>query len=141
MNIIPNGTEVLIFKYIREWDKQNEENYIIGTIQSSKTSDDLSYHGSPWYEQIYEVLGQDEKTYIGCYGRGLIGNSYFRTIDDNINVLKSRITDNEQEILKIQEKNKDYEKQIIELEEILNFQEQKESIITKKLTPHKKHRK
>jgi len=59
MNIIPNGTEVLIFKYIREWDKQNEENYIIGTIQSSKTSDDLSYHGSPWYEQIYEVLGQD----------------------------------------------------------------------------------
>lgn len=139
MKIKPNGTEVLIFNYIREWGpNQDEENYIIGTIQSSKISDDLSYHGSPWYEQIYEVLGQDGKTYIGCYGSGLIGNSYFRTVDDHINVLKSRITDNKQEILKIQEKNKDYERKIIELEKILNFQEQKESIITKKLTPHKK---
>lgn len=35
MEIIPNGTEVLIFKYIREWNKQDEENYIVGTIQTS----------------------------------------------------------------------------------------------------------
>lgn len=59
MKIIPNGTEVLIYKYVREWNKQDDENYIVGIVQSSKTSDDLSYHGSPWYEQIYEVLGED----------------------------------------------------------------------------------
>lgn len=51
MNIIPNGTEVLIFKYFREWGtSQNDEDYIIGIVQSSEKSDDLSYHGSPWYK-------------------------------------------------------------------------------------------
>ena len=76
--IIPNGTEVLIFKYIREWGpNQDDENYTVGTIQSSKTSDDLSVHGSPYYVQIYEVLGTDGKKYIGTYGTGLIGNSFF----------------------------------------------------------------
>ena len=116
MEIIPNGTEVLIFKYIRERNKQDEEHYLIGTIQTSRTSDDLSYHGSPWYEQIYEVLGEDGKRYIGTYGTGIIRNSYFRTIDDHIRVLKNRINDNEQEILKIQEKNDRYFMQIKKLE-------------------------
>ena len=135
MNIIPNGTEVLIFKYVREWgSNQNDENYILGTVQSSKISDDLSCHGSPWYEQIYEVLGEDENIYVGCYRTGIIGNSYFRTIDDHIRVLKNRINDNEQEILKIQEKNDRYFIQIKELKERLKPQEQIKSVIAKKLT-------
>ena len=133
MKIIPNGTKVLIFKYIRERNKQDEENYIVGTIQTSRISDDLSYHGSPWYEQIYEVLGEDENIYVGCYGTGIIGNSYFRTIDDHIRVLKNRINDNEQEILKIQEKNDRYFMQIKKLEKSSKKQEQNSSVLTKKL--------
>jgi len=118
MKIKPNGTEVLIFNYIREWGpNQDEENYIIGTIQSSKISDDLSYQGNPWYEQIYEVLGQDNKIYRGCYERGIIGNYFFRTKEDHINILKRRIKRNEEEILKIQEKNKEYERQISKISE------------------------
>lgn len=47
MKLIPNGTEVLIFKYIREWGpNQNELSYITGIVQSSELSDDLSCHGS-----------------------------------------------------------------------------------------------
>lgn len=134
MEIIPNGTEVLIFKYIRERNKQDEEHYLIGTIQTSRTSDDLSYHGSPWYVKIYEVLGEDENIYVGCYGKGIIGSYYFRTIDDHIKVLKNRINDNEQEILKIQEKNDRYFIQIKELKERLKPQEQIKSVIAKKLT-------
>lgn len=134
MEIIPNRTEVLIFKYIRERNKQDEEHYLIGTIQTSRTSDDLSYHGSPWYVQIYEVLGEDENIYVGCYGTGIIGSYYFRTIDDHIRVLKNRINDNEQEILKIQEKNDRYFIQIKELKERLKPQEQIKSVIAKKLT-------
>ena len=135
MKIIPNGTEVFIFKYIRAWGSdQDDEKYIIGTIQSSKTSDDLSYHGSPWYEQIYEVIGEDGKQYIGTYGRGVIGNSFFRTKEDHISVLKHRINENEQEILKLKEKNNKYLDRIIILEDELKQQCQDESVITKKLT-------
>lgn len=142
MNIIPSGTEVLIFKYIREWGPdQDDENYIIGTIQSSKTSDDLSYHGSPWYEQIYEVLGEDGKRYIGTYGRGLIGNSFFRTKEDHISVLKHRINKNEQEILKLKEKNDKYLNKIIILENESKQQCQSESVITKKITQPKQCKK
>jgi len=134
MKIIPNGVEVLIFKYIREWGpNQDDENYIIGTIQSSEISDDLSYHGSPWYEQIYEVLGEDGKIYRGNYGRVLIGNCFFRTREDHISVLKRRINNNEQEILKLKEKNNEYLKKIIELENELKNQTQCEPATPKKL--------
>lgn len=142
MNIIPNGTEVLIFKYIREWGpNQDDENYIIGTAQSSKTSDDLSYYGSPWYEQIYEVLGEDGKRYIGTYDSGLIGNSFFRTKEDHISILKRRINNNEQKILKLKEKNDRYFRKIITLENESKQQCQSESGITKKLVPSKQCKK
>lgn len=138
MEIIPNGTEVLIFKYVREWGpNQDDENYIIGTVQSSKTSDDLSYHGSSWYEQTYEVLGEDGKIYCGNYGRGCIGNSFFRTKEEHISVLKSRINNNEQEILKLKEKNDRYFRTISKLENESKQQAQSESVITKKLIPSK----
>lgn len=108
MDIIPNGTEVLIFEYIREWGpRQDDENYISkGIIKSSKQSEDLSYHGSPCYIQIYEVLGEDGKKYTGTYGNGsvLIGNMFFRTKEHQINVLNLKISDNEEKILKLKEK-------------------------------------
>ena len=111
--IIPNGTEVLIFRYIREWKtKQDDEHFIMGIIQSSNESDDLSHHGSSYYEQIYKVLGVDGKKYIGTYGHGLTGNYIFRTREDYIRVLKNKIKNNNEEILKIQSKNDEYENQI-----------------------------
>lgn len=111
--IIPNGTEVLIFKYIREWGvNQDDEHYILGVVQSSKKSDDLSHHGSPLYEQIYEVLGQDGNKYIGTYNRGLIGDSFFRTREDHIETLKGKISNNNEKILIMQEKNIEYNNQI-----------------------------
>ena len=121
MNIIPNGTEVLIFKYFRERGPyQDDENYIYGIIKSSKTSDDLSYHGTSWYEQIYEVLGEDGKRYVGTYGRGLIGNSFIMTKEDYIRLLKYKISDNEEEILKLNEKNHIYVNKLNELENRLD---------------------
>lgn len=110
---IPKGTEVLIFKYVREWGlNQDDEHFILGVVQSSKKSDDLSCHGSPWYEQIYEVLGEDGNKYIGTYGKGLIGNSFFRTREDHIEALKRKISSNNESILILQEKNTEYNNQI-----------------------------
>ena len=104
--ILSNGTEVLIFKYISAWGpNQDDENYIIGTIQSSKKSNDLSIHGSSYTVQVYEVLGNDGRIYIGTYGSGLIGNSFFRTLEDHIKALKSKISRNEEQIMKLEVKN------------------------------------
>lgn len=111
--IIPNGTEVLIFKYVREWGpNQDDENYIVGTIKSSRMSDDMSIHGSLKCVQIYEVLGEDGNRYIGTYGNGIIGNSFFRTKEDHIKILKRKQSTNREKILKLQEKNFEYDKQI-----------------------------
>ena len=138
MDIIPNGTEVLIFEYIREWGpRQDDENYISkGIIKSSKQSEDLSYHGSPWYEQIYEVLGEDGKEYTGTYGIGSVfnGNMFFRTKEHQIYVLNLKISDNEEKILKLKEKNNEYLKKIAILENELKQQSPNEPVKTKKLT-------
>ena len=59
--LLPNGTEVFIFKYIREWGlNQDNENYIRGTIQNSKLTGDLSNHGSIWEKYFYTVLEKME---------------------------------------------------------------------------------
>ena len=49
-NVLANGTEVLIFKNFKAYtSEQDEINFITGIIVSSKESEDLSYHGSPYY--------------------------------------------------------------------------------------------
>lgn len=117
MNIIANGTEVLIFKYVREWElNQDDENYICGIVQSSKISDDLSWHGSSWNELIYEVLDEDGNRYVGSYGRGVRGNCFIRTREDYIRFLKDRINYNKQEILKLNEINDRYIREMVKLE-------------------------
>lgn len=133
--IIPNGTKVLIFRYIRisgmsEFN-QEDDRYITGVIKSSEISDDLSYHGSPYYEQIYEVLGEDGETYIGTHNIGLIGNYFFRTREEHIEVLKRKIITNNENILKLQEKNNEYNNQIALLEKKIKRKVKVKKIITK----------
>ena len=117
--IIPNGTQVLIFKYIREWGpNQDDEHFTVGSVQRSKPSNDLSHHGSPWCVQIYEVLGNDGIIYTGTYGTGLVGNNFFRTKEDHIEILKRKISSNEETIFQLQAKNADYNEQINSLVEL-----------------------
>ena len=111
--IMPNGTEVLIFRNFHSlYYNQENEIFIVGVILCSRESEDLSYHGSPYYEQIYEVLGQDGKKYIGTYQSCLIGNYIFRTKEDHIERLKNIINKNNKEILKIKNKNIELNNQI-----------------------------
>lgn len=111
--IIPNGTEVLIFKYVSGLGpKQDDEHYILGIILSSEMSENLSYHGSSWHERIYTVLGKDGNKYIGTYGTGLLGNSFFRTREDHVEILKRKILNNIESISMLQEENVEYNNQI-----------------------------
>ena len=95
------GTEVLIFNDGNDWDSNQEiEDYIRGTIIKSEMSDDLSYHGSPWYEYYYTVVGENGREYFGRYG------SYFKTEEGYIGYLESYIVDNEKQILKLEKENR-----------------------------------
>lgn len=125
--VLENGTRVLIFKYVRGWSpNQDNEHYISGVIKSSKLSDDLSCHGSPYYEQIYFVLGDDGEEYYGVYGRGLLGNAFFRTIEDHITYLETEISQNNNQIKKLENINNRYKEIINDLE-----RQKLESIIEK----------
>ena len=107
------GDEVLIFKYIREWGiNQDDEHYIKGIVLKSKMSDDLSYHGSPWCVMNYTVLGEDGKEYFGNYRNPNLGDSFFMTQVDYINYLERKIARNEEKILEINKKNKKIQKMI-----------------------------
>lgn len=117
MKIIENGTEVLIFKYISQRGiRQNEDNYILGEVISSEKSHDLSYHGSPYHVQIYQVIGEDGMLYRGSYDTGTIGNSYFRTKEDHIKKLYQRVEQNNQNIQKLATQNNEYYEKIKEIE-------------------------
>lgn len=61
--IIPNGTEVLIFYDFKGQSRgANEREFVKGVVVNSRESNDLSYHGSAWYEQIYNVIDEMVET-------------------------------------------------------------------------------
>ena len=107
--IISNGTEVLIFSENKNNDSKilEKKKSIKGVIISSKKSEDLSYHGSPWYEQIYTVLGDNGKTYEATYGsaNSLIGNVYILTVDHYIKYINHLIEENNKIFSLLKSKN------------------------------------
>ena len=107
------GDELLIFKYIPEWGlHQDYEHFIRGKIIKSEISDDLSYHGSPWYKMNYTVLGEDGKQYFGNYKHPHLGNSFFMTKEDYIYFLKNKLKNNKEKILEITTENKKIQEMI-----------------------------
>ena len=111
---LPAGTEVLIFKYIREWGiDQDYIHFKKGVIQNSVLSEDLSTHGSPYFKNFYTVKGEDGLLYFGTYGEGTIGGSFFRTKEDHQAYLSG-------EIRSLQEKRASLDAQIDELREMIS---------------------
>ena len=112
-NKITEGMEVLIFRYIPEWGyNQDNEHYIIGTVLKKEKYDDVSCHDNSWQKQVYTVLGEDGEVYIGNYGMGLVGNSFFRTREDQIKFLRRNSAINNANIFILQHRNSEYNKQI-----------------------------
>ncbi len=104
------GEEVLIF-HVSNNMKENE--YIKGKIISSRESEDLSHHGSPWYETIYVVRDENGHIYIGTYNRDILGeNVFFRTPEDHIKYLQEKINRNYRKIYDINCENETYSETI-----------------------------
>ena len=105
--IIPNGTQVLVFYQPtgHKYQNSNEGKFIKGTIISSKESEDLSYHGSPWYVQIYTILGEDGEEYEATHNSNLVGAYLFRTPEEQVDRIKYAIQDNHNKIDDINKEN------------------------------------
>lgn len=106
--IIPNGTEVLIFFDSKNCSNNDvEKSFIKGVVISSKMSEDLSCHGSPWYEQIYTVKGENDNIYEATYLISAFEEFYIRTIEDYINYLNYKIKENHKKIINIEKENQE----------------------------------
>ena len=122
--IIPNGTKVLIFNYNPSYSpKQDERHLIMGIIKESETKEISTLHGSPWNVQAYKVLGEDGTLYYGTYDKGIVGNNYFRTIEDHIEFIKNIIKSNYETISELNDKNIDLYDYIENLTDTLYEQE------------------
>ena len=65
--IMPNGTEVLIFYDFKGQSRgANEREFVKGVVVNSRESNDLSYHGSAWYEQIVIFILADHDSNCHC---------------------------------------------------------------------------
>ena len=113
--ILQYDEEVLIFKVS---NNMKEDEYIKGKVISSRESEDLSHHGSPWYEKIYDVRGEDGHIYTGTYNRDIIGKDiFFRTPEDHIKYLQEKINKNYRKIYDINCENETYREIINSLKE------------------------
>ena len=130
-SIIPDNTEVLIFNSNRHAAGEVDTIFIKGTITSSIESEDLSQHGSPWYEQIYYVLGEDENVYSGTYKTPIIGRHYFMTVEDYKQRLADMIKLNNGTIKDIQDKNKEYQNMIDSFDKTEFYDNDKKLVKTK----------
>lgn len=110
------GEEVLRFRKKNYSPEYSLEPYVVGTVLSSRMSHDLSYHGSPWYEEIYEVLGEDGSVYIGNYGSAITHDSYFLRREDYIRYLSYVQKKNRENIQIIRKFNRDIQGVIQQLQ-------------------------
>ena len=83
-NRIPEGTEVLIFRYVGSMGPyQDNFHFKKGIIESCMEIEELTYtRDLPKKRFFYTVLGEDGKRYRGNYGTGNIGSNFFRTAED-----------------------------------------------------------
>lgn len=121
--IIPNGTEVIVFFYPSNDStstRLESSRTFKGKIISSRESEDLSYHGSAWYEQIYTIEDENGKRYEATYGNAYINNFFIRTIEHHKKMIESTIQSYDE---KIAEMNKRKERLSALLEELSNSDE------------------
>lgn len=115
--IIPNGEEVLLFRESQDIHHRNvnKTKYIKGVVVSSKDSENLSYHGSEWYERIYTIIDDEGKSYEATHNIAYIGPFYIRTIKEHIVNLREAIQDNYDKMRELYADNEIISKSLEEL--------------------------
>ncbi len=105
-DVIENGEEVLIFH--ESGSCRDIKKFIKGKVINSYDSDDLSWHGSPWYVKIYDVLGENGQEYTCTYGHALnfITSYCIKTVDDYLACVQYTMRDNKNKIEEIRKHNK-----------------------------------
>lgn len=115
------GTPVLIFERTNErGENLKSYNFLMGKVVSSRLSEDLSHHGSPWHLVLYTVMDEKFREYTATDGEFCLTDYYILTVDKYIEYLKDYLSKNNQKLLNIYEKNSKLLKVISSLVEIKN---------------------
>ena len=103
-NIMPNGTEVLIFK---NTDNKNQEmNFIKGMVIGSYEENEVIDNENTITIRHYNVYGEDGEEYNATKNYAHKGNFYIRTIDEYIEYLRNTLFNNNREIIELNHLNK-----------------------------------
>ena len=103
-NIMPNGTEVLIFK---NTDNKNQEmNFIKGMVIGSYEENEKIDSENTITIRHYNVYGEDGEEYNATKNYAHKGNFYIRTIDEYIEYLRNTLFNNNKKIIELNHLNK-----------------------------------
>ena len=105
--IVPNGEIVYVFYGCERAEDKDYTRFKRGKVVNSYQSDDLSYHGSSWYVQVYELVLEDGSRIKCTNGTvyNFISNRYFLTTDQYLNVINYNITQNLDKINELKKRN------------------------------------
>lgn len=105
--VVQNGEIVFVFTGFASPSERDDTKYIKGKVISSQQSDDLSYHGSSWYVQIYKVLLENGQTVTCTEGSpySFISNHFFRTAENYLHVINYDVSENNKKISELKKYN------------------------------------
>lgn len=106
------GSRVLIFQTYGDEKPLKDENgeFIMGTIIGYTLSDDIDCHGPAWYEKIYTVQDDNGNLYTGTRRRiTQVGEPfYFYSVEDYTRVVEYRTSEIRGAIRYLLQENSDH---------------------------------
>lgn len=92
------GNDVCIFTKRRRRFKKDLQPFFRGKVVDCGLLKDTAFHGSPWFIDVYKVLGDDGQTTLNCYRDNVTGKAFCYTDQEAVVPLEFMILKSEDEI-------------------------------------------
>ena len=113
--VMPNGTEVLIFKNTSNDIHQDTMRFIKGMIIGSYEEKEDIAEDISLYHHIYTVFGEDAEEYKATYGYAHKGDFFIRTIEEHIEYLTNALYNNNYKVEELKSINNMIKETILHL--------------------------
>ena len=113
--VMPNGTEVLIFKNTTNDIQKDEMNFIKGMIIGSYEEKEDITEDMSIYHLVYTVFGEDAEEYKATHGYAHKGDFFIRTFDEHIEHLTNALYNNAYKIAELKKMNNSIKETIMHL--------------------------
>lgn len=105
-NIMPNGTEVLLFKNTTNDIHQDSKRFIKGMVIGSYEEKEELGEDNSLYHQVYVIIGEDGEEYRATAGYAHIGYFFVKTVEEHIEYLANELYNNNYKIEELKVMNK-----------------------------------